>query len=61
MGLAAKGWGLLLSLWRSDVESAGTDSTLKMKKWGRNEGVARFYVVYTTGEMWRNCDHNKTF
>ncbi|WP_054715063.1 hypothetical protein [Lacticaseibacillus manihotivorans] len=31
-------------------------AVLKMKKWGRNKGVAHFYVSYTTGELWRNCD-----
>ena len=31
-------------------------TVLKMKKWGRNKGVAHFYVSYTTGELWRNCD-----
>ncbi len=24
---------------------------LKMKKWGRNKGVAHFYVSHTTGEL----------
>ncbi len=27
-----------------------------MKKWGRNKGVAYFYVVYTNRQMWRKCD-----
>ena len=33
------------------LKSAGTDLSEKMKKWGRNKGVAHFYVVYTTGEL----------
>jgi hypothetical protein len=26
-------------------------TVLKMKKWGRNKGVAHFYVSYITGEL----------